>query len=84
MSASKSPTFAPCAAQANAKLAAVVDLPTPPLPDATATTFLTFVSGFSVRCTACAVICALSFSSSLAFPSAGPRCDRSADSISGP
>ena len=50
--------MAPCAAQASARFAAVVDLPTPPLPEATATTFLTFAKGFSVRCTACAVICA--------------------------
>ena len=46
MSASRSPTRAPCAAQASARLAATVDLPTPPLPDATAMTFLTSVQGF--------------------------------------
>ncbi len=41
MSASNTPTRAPPAANASAKLAVVVDLPTHPLPDATAITFLT-------------------------------------------
>ena len=35
------PTFAPSRASASARLTAVVDLPTPPLPDATATMFFT-------------------------------------------
>ena len=38
MSASSSPTRAPSRASASARLTAVVDLPTPPLPEATATT----------------------------------------------
>jgi hypothetical protein len=38
---SKSATFAPSACSASAKLTAVVDLPTPPLPEATAIIFLT-------------------------------------------
>ncbi|MND09185.1 hypothetical protein D3C83_323160 [compost metagenome] len=41
MSASSNPTWAPSAASASARFTAVVDLPTPPLPDATAITFLT-------------------------------------------
>ena len=36
MSASNSPTRAPSTLSASARLTAVVDLPTPPLPDATA------------------------------------------------
>ncbi len=41
MSASSRPTAAPSMARATARLAATVLLPTPPLPDATASTFLT-------------------------------------------
>ena len=41
MSASSSPTFSPCAERARARLQAVVDLPTPPLPEATATMWRT-------------------------------------------
>jgi hypothetical protein len=41
MSASKRPTRAPRSARPAARLTATVDLPTPPLPEATATTFLT-------------------------------------------
>ena len=41
MSASRRPTEAPCILSATARLAATVDLPTPPLPDATSTMFLT-------------------------------------------
>src|SRR5699024_7726899 len=40
MSASSMPTAAPSAASASARLAATVDLPTPPLPEATAMMFL--------------------------------------------
>ena len=40
MSASNTATRAPSAAKANARLTVVVDLPTPPLPEATATIFL--------------------------------------------
>jgi hypothetical protein len=42
ISASINPTFAPALASATAKLLAVVDLPTPPLPDAIAIIFFTF------------------------------------------
>ncbi len=45
MSASKSPTASPSAASETARLTAVVDLPTPPLPEATAT--IAFTSGSS-------------------------------------
>ena len=39
MSASSTPTLAPSAAKAKAKFTVVVDLPTPPFPDATAIIF---------------------------------------------
>src|SRR5438270_14001884 len=41
MSASSSPTLAPCARSETARLTATVDLPTPPLPDPIARTCLT-------------------------------------------
>src|SRR5712691_6997477 len=41
MSASRMPAFSPMAAKPSARLHAVVDLPTPPLPEATAMTCLT-------------------------------------------
>jgi hypothetical protein len=41
MSASSRPTFSPWAWRASARLQAVVDLPTPPLPEATATMWRT-------------------------------------------
>ena len=47
------PTLAPSAASASARLTAVVLLPTPPLPDATATMFFTLGSSCTPRCTAC-------------------------------
>ena len=56
MSASRMPTEAPSAASASARLTAVVLLPTPPLPDATATMFFTFASSCTPRCTACGTI----------------------------
>ncbi len=56
MSASRMPTEAPSAASASARLTAVVLLPTPPLPDATATMFFTLGSSCTPRCTACATI----------------------------
>src|SRR6478609_5992940 len=55
MSASRMPTLAPSAASASARLTAVVLLPTPPLPDATATMFFTFGSSWTPRCTACGI-----------------------------
>ncbi len=51
-SASRMPTLAPSAASASARLTVVVLLPTPPLPEATATTFLMFGSSCTPRCTA--------------------------------
>ena len=53
MSASSTPTVAPSAANASARLTAVVDLPTPPLPLATATMFFTPGTSSTPRCTAC-------------------------------
>ena len=47
------PTVAPSADSASARLTAVVDLPTPPLPEATAMMFLTPGISFTPRCTAC-------------------------------
>src|ERR1044072_4843225 len=41
MSASRMPVFSPSAAKPSARLQEVVDLPTPPLPEATAITCLT-------------------------------------------
>lgn len=46
MSASSSPTFAPSAASATARFVEMVDLPTPPLFEATAMTFFTPATGF--------------------------------------
>jgi hypothetical protein len=56
MSASSIPTRAPSAASANARFTAVVLLPTPPLPEATATMFFTLGSSCTPRCTACGMI----------------------------
>ncbi len=56
MSASSMPTLAPSAASASARLTAVVLLPTPPLPEATAMMFLMPGISFTPRCTACATI----------------------------
>src|SRR6056297_455271 len=56
MSASSTPAEAPSAASASARLVATVDLPTPPLPEATAMMFLTPGSGLRPPCTACAAI----------------------------
>jgi len=46
------PTRAPSAASASARLTVVVLLPTPPLPEATATMFFTPGSSCTPRCTA--------------------------------
>jgi len=56
MSASRMPTVAPSCASASARFTAVVDLPTPPLPLATATMFFTPGMSFTPRCTACDTI----------------------------
>ncbi|MNH36901.1 hypothetical protein D3C79_977430 [compost metagenome] len=48
------PTLAPSRARASARLAAVVDLPTPPLPEATAMTFLTLAMAGTWACALCA------------------------------
>src|SRR3954454_9602882 len=42
--AARAPTFLPCTASAAARLAVIVDLPTPPLPEPTHTTFATRAS----------------------------------------
>ena len=47
MSASRMPTRFPSRAMATASMEVTVDLPTPPLPDTTAMTFLTLDLGFS-------------------------------------
>src|SRR5687767_6438231 len=47
MSASRMPTLAPSAASANARFTETVDLPTPPLPEATAIRFLTPVTSLA-------------------------------------
>src|SRR4051812_26704265 len=49
MSASRMPTFKPLACRPSARLAATVDLPTPPFPDATAISDLTPGTGATVR-----------------------------------
>ncbi len=56
MSASSTPTVAPSAASASARFTAVVDLPTPPLPLATAMMFLTPGTSLTPRWTACGAI----------------------------
>ncbi|OQC04925.1 MAG: hypothetical protein BWX79_02393 [Alphaproteobacteria bacterium ADurb.Bin100] len=56
MSASSKPTEAPSAARANARFTAVVLLPTPPLPEATAMMFLTCGSRATPRWAAWATI----------------------------
>jgi hypothetical protein len=53
MSASSRPTVAPSAASASARFTAVVLLPTPPLPLATAMMFLTPGISLTPFCTAC-------------------------------
>jgi hypothetical protein len=68
MSASSMPTLAPSAARARARLTAVVDLPTPPLPEATAMMFLTPGISLTPFCTLCATI----FQEMLAFAFAAP------------
>ena len=61
MSASRMPTDRPWRCIATARLAATVDLPTPPLPAATAMTWR------AARCSACAgLACACAFESALA------------------
>ena len=47
------PTFAPSAESASAKFAVVVDLPTPPLPDAIAIIFFTLAKVCTPVCTLC-------------------------------
>ncbi len=66
------PTLAPSAAKASARLTAVVLLPTPPLPEATATMFFTLGSSCTPRCTACATIFELMLTLTFSTP-ATPR-----------
>src|SRR3989337_3040306 len=56
MSASRIPTLAPSADSASARFTATVDLPTPPLPEATAMMFFTPSMGFTPFCTPCAAM----------------------------
>ena len=68
MSASSRPTLAPSAASASARLTAVVLLPTPPLPEATATMFLTLGSKCTPRCTAWATIFCVTLTETFSTP----------------
>ncbi len=54
MSASSSPTLRPFACRPSARLTAVVDLPTPPLPEATAMMASTAFTPASTPCPAAA------------------------------
>ncbi len=63
------PTVAPSAASASARLTAVVLLPTPPLPEATATMFLMPGTSFTPRCTAWETIFELTLTLACATPS---------------
>ena len=71
MSASSMPTRAPSAAKARARLTAVVLLPTPPLPEATAITFLTPGSSAWPREAACVRIWVDQATSTAVMPSTG-------------
>ncbi len=73
MSASSMPTAAPSAARARARLTAVVLLPTPPLPEATATMFLMPGTSFTPRCTACETIFECTFTLACATPGSFAR-----------
>ena len=68
MSASRTPTLAPSAASASARLTAVVLLPTPPLPEATAMMFLMPGTSFTPRCTECETTREPTFTCTLAAP----------------
>ena len=67
------PTLAPSAASASARLTAVVLLPTPPLPEATAMMFLTLGSSCTPRCTACAMIFVATLTLTLSTPATPAR-----------
>jgi hypothetical protein len=73
MSASSTPTLAPSAARASARLTAVVDLPTPPLPEATAMMFFTFGITFRPRCTVCEMIFELTLTLTFCTPGSWRR-----------
>ncbi len=75
MSASSMPTVAPSAASASARFTAVVLLPTPPLPEATAMMFLMPGTSFTPRWTACETIFETTFT--LACVTPGSRARRS-------
>ena len=60
--------MAPSAASARARFTAVVLLPTPPLPDATAMMFFTPGSNCTPRCTAYAVILLVTLTLTLPTP----------------
>ncbi|MDT4824874.1 hypothetical protein FQZ97_581400 [compost metagenome] len=63
------PTRAPSRASARARLAAVVDLPTPPLPEATAMMFFTLASAGTWSWALCASITQSTCTSALSTPS---------------
>src|SRR5690348_18207340 len=69
MSASSTPTLAPSAASPSARFTAVVDFPTPPFPEATATMFFTPGTSLTPRCTECETI--LLVTSTLTAPTPG-------------
>ncbi len=66
------PTVAPSAASASARFTAVVLLPTPPLPEATAMMFLMPGTSFTPRCTAWETIFEETFTLACATPGSLP------------
>jgi hypothetical protein len=68
MSASSMPTVAPSVASASARFTAVVLLPTPPLPEATAMMFLMPGTSFTPRCTECETTLETTFALTCATP----------------
>ena len=70
--------MAPSAASASARFTAVVLLPTPPLPEATAIMLRTLGSGLSPFCTACAA----TFQDTLTWAPGAPAAASAATAIS--
>ena len=66
------PTLAPSAARARARFTAVVDLPTPPLPEATAMMFFTSGISLTPRCTLCETILLATLTLTLPTPGMAP------------
>ena len=67
-----SPLVWASAASASARFTAVVDLPTPPFPLATATMFLTPGTSFTPRCTACEMMRVVTFTVTRPAPGSAP------------